>query len=135
MSGNLVFVQDLYLVSSLILEVVSALGSYCADPNKKKGCDKVLWHRGHHKATRVPAAFLCFIYFLTVLSWTHMRNGVTLSGKCCKSHARHICASPLLFTNVSLETEMPEAVRISCLIWVIVEKNKYLYPYCGGGVG
>lgn len=52
--------------------------------------------------TCVPTVFLYFIgFFLTVLSWDNLQEGVTFSGKCWKSYACHICVNPLVSANAS----------------------------------
>lgn len=81
-----------------------------------------IWH-GHHTSWctyYVCSASCILFYFLNVLSWGSLQNGVMLPGKCWKSNARNVCENPFSFLSYIRKTEMPttalksQVVNVSC---------------------
>ena len=102
----------------------------------------MLWHRDHTSYCIYYMYSYCIpvFYFLTVLSWAGLQNGVIFPGKCCKSYARHVCINPLIFTNISQKTEMPtialksNVVNISCFDLGHWWKKKIYIMWWGSGI-
>lgn len=129
--GNPKLAQHSCLVSGLVVLDVSGVSRLLCWPSAVKEFGQV-----HRKQTRwCTYRFLPYscisLYYLTVLSWICLQNGVMLPGKCWKSYARHDCASSLSGTNVSQKTEVPmvalkSKLLTSCVLtWVVVE-NLYV---------